>query len=100
MMAAEPIVNPVAVTEPDEVIAPDPIVPMPDMLLEVSAIVIPVDWRPLPVPSDLISLLSVPKVFVAVTVDPPPPTLSRTELSFRNVTRSLIATCFIVPSSL
>ena len=98
-MAAEPIVIPVPVITPLEVTAPELIVPTPDILLLVSAIVIPVDWRPLPVPSDLISLLSVPKALSAATEFPPPPTFDSTSASFRNVTRSEIATCFIVPAS-
>ena len=40
-----------------------------------------------------------PKAFEAVTLVPPPPTASSTLASLRNVTRSDMATCFIVPSS-
>ena len=99
-IAAEPMVIPVAVTTPDEVIAPELIVPTPLMLLVESAMVIPVACEPFEVPSDFISTLSVPKLLAAETALEPPPTFVNTEASLRNVTISDIATCFIVPSSL
>ena len=99
-IAAEPIVIPVAVTTPEEVIAPELIVPTPLMLLVESATVIPVACEPFAVPSDLMRTLSVPNALDAETALAPPPTAVRTEASFRKVTRSDMATCFIVPSSL